>query len=292
MLKSLTKFRICILLFSRASIILGLFLLPFTIYSNHLFNRSVAVRSDSTPQSFDLEPKNLSKLRPIGSNTTLASYKQAARLIWSSDEDAGVRLQRIVTLIYLQYDKSELINPWYQDWVAYLLSTTGLPKLRDLSSSIEPEDIASANNAFCSQLSILLMSILRDLKINYQPMRISIDNGKNGHFVTLASVSSALFLLDPHRNPPFDLSGESTLRLLSSESTLSAFREIYGSTGLNVNNVTLQLGDWNAFPAQNSRLIRMFTGNLSRFLWLYSIFVGIVGLFVLRYVKPFKSYVI
>lgn len=137
------------------------------------------------------------------------------------------------------------------------------------------------------------MSILRDLNINYQSMHIVLDNRKNGHFVTLASVSSRLFLLDPHRNPPFDLTGESTLGLLSSEFTLPTFREIYTPTGLNVNSVNIQLGGWNTFPAQKSRRIRMLTANLSRYLWIYLIGLGTIGHLVLRYVMPFnRKYVL
>jgi len=271
----------------RASILVGFLLLPVTIYSNYLSHRSVAAKADPIPSSLDLTPIDSSHSRPLGTNTNLDSFKKTARLIWSVDEDAGLRLMRIVNLIYLQYDKSELINSWYQDWVAFVLSKTGLPKLRDLSSAIEPTDIAKANNAFCSQISILLMSILRDLGINFQALRITFDNGKGGHFVTLASASGRIFLLDPHRNPPFDISGESTLRLLSSRSTLSEFKKIYSPTGLSVESVAIYLGDWNSFPASNSRYVRFITKNLSQFAWLYFLTIGSLGLlFVKRSRNP------
>jgi hypothetical protein len=263
----------------RASILVSFLLLPVTVYTNYLSQRSDDAKADPIPSSLDLTLIDSSYPRPLGTNTNLESYKNVARLIWTVDEDAGLRLRRIVNLLYLQFDKSELINPWYQDWVAFVLSKTGLPKLRDLSSAIEPTSIAKANNAFCSQLSILLMSILRDLGVNYQALRISFDNGKGGHFVTLASASGRIFLLDPHRNPPFDISGESTLRLLSSRYTLSEFNQIYKPTGLDVKSVEIQLGDWNSFPASTSRTVRVITKNLSQFAWLYFLTFGSLGLF-------------
>lgn len=271
----------------RSSIFVGFLLLPVTIYSNYLSQGSVASKADPIPSSLDLTQIDSSHPRPLGTNTNLESYKNVARLIWSVDEDAGLRLMRIVNLLYLQFDKSELINPWYQDWVAFVLSKTGLPKLRDLSSAIEPTNIAKANNAFCSQMSILLMSILQDLGVNYQALRISFDNGKGGHFVTLASASGRIFLLDPHRNPPFDISGESTLRLLSARNTLSEFNQIYKPTGLDVESVVIQLGDWNSFPASTSRTVRVITKNLSQFAWLYFLTLGSLGFLFVKSTSDF-----
>lgn len=287
---SLSRSRQLLLFTCRVSIFAGLLLLPITIYSNHLALRSISARPDATPSSLVLNPNDSSQPRPLGSNTTLDTYKEAARRIWSSNEDTGLRLRHLVTLLYLQYDKSELINPWYYDWFAFLLSKTGLPKLRDLSSAIEPTDIARANQAFCSQLSILLMSILDDLGVNYQALRINIDNGENGHFVTLAFASSRVFLLDPHRNPPFDISGQSTLRLLSSGDTLSTFNKIYKPTGLHVESVNIQLGDWNSFPASNSRAIRVITKNVSLYAWIGLIAVGSLGLLLMK--KSRKSIIL
>lgn len=266
----------------RTLIISGLLLLPLTLLANSQSRRLDGVQAERTLPSLT-SLTNIHARGPIlGDTTSLDIFKKAATVIWESNADEGVRLHQIVKLIYRQYDKSELLNPWHQDWVAYVLSKTSIPKLKDLSSAIEPDDIARGNHAFCSQLAILLMEILRHLGVNYQAVRFKFDDGRIGHFLTLAYASDRIFLLDPHRNPTFDSTGKSTLRLLSANTTQYEFQRLYKPLGLNVRSVALSLDDWNAFPAPTSRAFRHVTKHLSGYLWLYLITIGIMGRYIVK----------
>lgn len=266
----------------RLSLISGSAFLLVTLFARIEYWRSITSVSPVLhvlPPSGS-EPKSQS---PAGHVLiSLDDWKAAARKIRSETPSDVIALKTIVDLVSRRYQKAELLSPWYKDWVAFSLSRSGLPKLSDLDSAIEPDEIASSKSSFCSQLSILVMEILKDLGINYQAVRFAFDDGSTGHFAVLAYIENGPILLDAHRKPAFDMIGKSTAKLLYADTAQAEFNRLYGPLGINVKKVSIALGEWNSFPASNSRAFRLFTKHLSSYLWIYLLSLGGIGIFALR----------
>ena len=206
------------------------------------------------------------KWKPDRSLNSLQEYIRRSTILRQESSSDSEFVRRLVQLVSENYKHHELLSHWSQNWIAYLLSLSRLPKLEHFASEIDPEIISRSKHSFCSQTSILLAALFEYHKINYHSIRFTAPEG--GHFALVAYVDGMSYLIDANMVPSLLWDGSIIPRLLSSNrsNALGTFNYIYPS--VRASSLSVSADNWNRRPALTAFYVRSLLSFVSTWIWI------------------------
>jgi len=211
--------------------------------------------------------------RPTSSLSSVSAYLDQSSKIWTLDLPEATKLRLIVEMISTQYRHKELLEPWFNNWIAFLVSFMPVTRFARLRSSVSADYIAKNKHCFCSQSAILVDLILSHLRVDHAPLLFDFNHGSGGHFAIVAYLGTKSYIIDPNAMPVLNWDGTDLFRMTSSADRLENIKTIYRNTLVLPVSVPfschIEVGRINEAPASRVRLFKKFCAHLSHFVWLY-----------------------
>jgi hypothetical protein len=211
--------------------------------------------------------------RPTSSLASVSDYLDESSRIWSLDFPEASKLQLIVEMLSTQFRHKELLEPWFKNWIAFLLSFMPFTRFKHLRSSVCPDYIAKSKHCFCSQSAILVHLILSHLRINHASLLFDFNSGLGGHYATIAFLGSRSYIIDPNALPVLKWDGADLYRITKSADRLENIKSFYRNTlvlpPFPPFSCCVVVGHVNESPAFRVQLFKKFCAHLSGFIWLY-----------------------
>ena len=207
------------------------------------------------------------KWDPDAKLNSLEAYKKRVKELRSRSSNNKEFLKSVVDLVAQNYKHKELKMHWSDNWIGYLLAASGLPKLKDFDSEIRPEAIAQSKYAFCSQVSILIATLLEDNEISYHSIGFS---GSIGHFAIAAYTNKKGYFLDANMKPVQSWDGSVIPGLLSGgKEAVKITQELYPA--YRISRLSIWVDNYNQIPAHRIRPYIYMMIFVSHWAWIPSL---------------------
>jgi hypothetical protein len=211
--------------------------------------------------------------RPTSFLSSASAYLDESSRIWSLEFPEAIKLKLIVEMLSYQYRHKELLEPWFKNWIIFLLSFIPFARFKSLRSSVCPEYIAKSKYCFCSQSAILVHLILSHLRIEHAPLTFDFNRGSGGHYATVAFVGSRSYIIDPNALPELKWDGVDLYRITRSADRLENIQSLYRNTLVLPPSLPFAcdvvVGRINKSPASRLQLFKKVCAHLSSFIWFY-----------------------
>tara|TARA_B100000700_G_scaffold270214_1_gene312193 strand:+ start:1502 stop:2260 length:759 start_codon:yes stop_codon:yes gene_type:complete len=161
------------------------------------------------------------------------------------------------------YKHNSLKYNCYVNWLPCLISKSKLPKLSYLLYVLDPNDIAKAKHAMCSQQAILVQSILSDFSYNYASLKLTTNTNK-GHFATVAFINNQSYIIDTNIMPKILHRKKSLDKILTYDNNILI--NAYGQWFPNSNVIKGSLSHFSIFPAKRGLLFQQFIFTFQRYI--------------------------